>query len=276
LHKKTIDLIEAAYDVLSEYNPMTVRQVYYQLVSRHVIDNKLSEYQKVSRILTDARKEGLIPWDWIEDRVRQPRTISMWGNLQDFMSTVKHAYRKDIWNAQPVYVEVWLEKDALSGVFADITERYGVTLVVGRGYNSWSAYKDAAGRFNAIDKPSYILYFGDFDPSGEDIVRALKDSLEFFETCPEIIKVALTADDIKEYDLPPDFAKKTDTRAKAFIAKNGDLAVELDALPVQVLQSKIETSIKNIMDMEALITTLRAEEHERLELAQMIGGRERR
>jgi len=241
MHRKTIELIEAAYNVLAEYHPMTVRQVYYQLVSRHVIENKPSEYQKVSRILTDSRKNQFIPWQWIEDRVRQPRTVSMWQDLPDFMGTVKHAYRKDIWNDQPVYLEVWLEKDALSGVFADITERYGITLVVGRGYNSWSAYKEAASRF-AIDKPAFILYFGDFDPSGEDIVRALRESLDFFETSPEIIKVALTLEDVKEYNLPPDFAKKTDTRSKAFIKKNGDMAVELDSLPMQVLEAKIEVS----------------------------------
>lgn len=92
------------------------------------------------------------------------------------MHTVRYAYRRNVWEDQPSYVEVWLEKDALSGIFSDITEEYGVTLVVGRGYNSWSAYKKAVDRFIKMNKPVSILYFGDFDPSGEDIVRALKDS----------------------------------------------------------------------------------------------------
>lgn len=136
MHPKTLSLIEAAAEVLSEYNPMTLRQVYYQLVARQVIDNCRSEYQRLSNALVQARQEELIPWEWLEDRVRQPRIVRMWQDLPDFLDTVRRAYRKDIWPSQPQYVEVWLEKDALSGIFAAITQEYGVTLVVGRGYNS--------------------------------------------------------------------------------------------------------------------------------------------
>lgn len=96
--------------------------------------------------MVKARRQGIIPWDWIEDRIRQPRVVSMWRDLSDFLEAARHAYRKDIWANQPSYLEVWLEKDALSGIFEDITSEYGVTLMVGRGYNSWSALKDAAER----------------------------------------------------------------------------------------------------------------------------------
>lgn len=70
MHRKTLDLIEAAREVLIEYNPMTLRQVYYQLVARHIIDNRRSEYQRLSNALVKARQEELIPWGWMEDRVR--------------------------------------------------------------------------------------------------------------------------------------------------------------------------------------------------------------
>ncbi|MBT9167460.1 MAG: hypothetical protein DDT19_00798 [Syntrophomonadaceae bacterium] len=162
-------------------------------MAKQVIDNSRSEYQRFSNALVKARQEGLIPWAWLEDRVRQPRVVRMWRDLPDFLDTVRQAYRKDIWPSQPQYVEVWLEKDALSGLFADITEEYGDTLVVGRGYNSWSAYQEVVLRFRRQNKPVVILYFGDFDPSGEDIVRALRESLNFFGTSPRIEKVALTA-----------------------------------------------------------------------------------
>ena len=269
LQKKTSNLIEQAYNILSEYNPMTLRQVYYQLVSRHVIDNKLSEYKRLSAALVRARQEEIIPWVWVEDRVRSPRTVSMWQDLEDFMDTVKNAYRKDVWENQESYVEVWLEKDALSGIFADITRAYGVTLVVGRGYNSWSAYKEAIDRFDSYDKLANILYFGDFDPSGEDIVRALKDSLNFFGLSPEIEKVALTRQDVTDYDLPPDFTKKTDSRSAKFVKQYGDIAVELDALPLSVLQQKIRESIESKLDMDALKQTKAIETQERKELANL-------
>ena len=243
LQKKTSNLIEQAYNILSQYNPMTLRQVYYQLVSHHVIDNKQSEYKRLSGALVRARQDGTIPWAWVEDRVRSPRVVRMWHDLPDFIHTVKNAYRRDIWNEQPRYIEVWLEKDALSGIFAGITRSYGVTLVVGRGYNSWSAYREAAERLEGYGEATNILYFGDFDPSGEDIVRALKESLNFFGISPEIEKIALTSQDVKDYDLPPDFTKKTDSRSAKFVERFGDIAVELDALPLPILQKKIRDSI---------------------------------
>ena len=267
LQKKTSNLIEQAYNILSEYNPMTLRQVYYQLVSRHVIDNKQNEYKRLSGALVRARQDGTIPWAWVEDRVRSPRVASMWQDLPDFIHTVKNAYRKDVWENQDVYVELWLEKDALSGIFAGITREYGVTLVVGRGYNSWSAYKDAIDRFFHYDKTIDILYFGDFDPSGEDIVRALKDSLNFFGLSPEIEKIALTKQDVIDYDLPPDFTKKTDSRSAKFVKKYGDIAVELDALSLPVLQEKIRESIEDRLNMDALRKTKSVEVKERAELA---------
>ncbi len=153
---------------------MTVRQVYYQLVSRQVLENNRGRYQALSNALVNARKEGLIPWDWIEDRLRRPRHVQMWDGLSDFAETMKSAYRRDVWNNQPAYVEVWLEKDALSGIFEDVLEEYGVTLNVGRGFDGWDSIRNAALRFIECQKPVSILYFGDFDPSGEDMVRSLQ------------------------------------------------------------------------------------------------------
>jgi len=134
-HAKTIKLIEAARDVLAENQPMTVRQVYYQLFSGQVIENNRSAYQAVSSALVDARQEGLIPWEWIEDRLRRPRYVSMWDDLGDFVGSVGRQYRRDVWATQPRLVECWLEKDALSGIFEDVPNPYGVTLNVGRGYD---------------------------------------------------------------------------------------------------------------------------------------------
>jgi hypothetical protein len=112
-------LLDAAYDILAEGNPMTVRQVYYQLVARQLIPNNRSQYQAVSNLLVDARKSGVVPWEWVEDRNRRPRTVGMWGDLDDFILTVRAAYRRDVWQDQSHQVEAWLEKDALSGIFED-------------------------------------------------------------------------------------------------------------------------------------------------------------
>ena len=213
-HAKTKRLIEAIARVLAEHHPMTVRQVYYQLVSRQVTENSRGAYQAVSKALVAARKEELIPWDWIEDRLRRPRHVAMWDGLTDFVTSAMAGYRRDIWPEQSAYTEVWLEKDALSGIFEDELSPYSVTLNVGRGYDGWDLIHNAAQRFASGDQGT-ILYFGDFDPSGEDMVRSLTERLAHFGCWPEIVKCALIPDDVERYGLPPDFTKRTDTNAVA-------------------------------------------------------------
>lgn len=268
---KSEERLSVAIEVLRENKPMTVRQVYYQLVSRQVVKNSKTMYQAVSNLLVNARKEGTIPWKWIEDRLRRPRTVSMWRDLPDFAETVKRVYRRDVWASQPHYIECWLEKDALSGIFEDVLTPYGVTLNVGRGYDGWDSIYNAAQRWASGGNVT-ALYFGDFDPSGEDMYRSLIERLTHFGCYPEVIKCALTADDIDRYNLPPDFAKKTDSRAAGFIEKHGDISVELDALPVSVLRQRIISEVESRIDLEALAEVRRIEEIERAKIAELLGS----
>jgi hypothetical protein len=278
-HAKTVRLIEAARAVLATHHPMTVRQVYYQLVSGQVIKNNRSQYQAVSNALVDARKEGVIPWQWIEDRLRRPRRVSMWDDLADFGETVMRSYRRDVWAEQDAYLEVWLEKDALSGIFEDSLDTYGITLNVGRGYDGWDSIRNAALRYYPEmsaeghvlrERPVTILYFGDFDPSGEDMVRSLRERLAFFECEPHIVKCALTAEDVRRYNLPPDFTKPKDTRRAAFVKKHGDISVELDALSVDVLRSRLVTEVEARLNLDALESVRQTEEEERARLLALL------
>lgn len=270
-HAKTAHLIEQALDILRGLHPMTVRQIYYQLVSRQVIKNNRGQYQAVSKALVHARQEETIPWEWIEDRLRRPRAVPMWDGLPAFATTACRAYRRNVWDSQTVYLEVWLEKDALSGIFEGILDHYGVTLNVGRGYDGWDSLHNAAGRFGDGDGV-VVLYFGDFDPSGEDMVRSLRDRLAWFGCEPEIVKCALTEDDVERYELPPDFAKVTDSRTAKFIEKYGDVSVEIDALPIDVLRARLREEVERHIDMEALRVTLETEEEERAELSALLVG----
>lgn len=270
-HAKTLEMLETASQVLQDHHPMTVRQVYYQLVSRQVIKNSRSKYQAVSNLLRDARKDGTIPWEWIEDRLRRPRSVSMWDDLSDFAETAREAYRRDVWATQYDYLEVWLEKDALSGIFEDVLSVYGVTLNVGRGFDGWDSIRNAAKRY--IERGgATVLYFGDFDPSGEDMVRSLRERLGFFGEAPTVIKCALTMADIDRYHLPPDFAKKTDSRSKKFIAKHGDVSVELDALPATVLRDRLVTEIESRMDLDELEKVREKEADERAQLVELLSA----
>jgi hypothetical protein len=136
LQKKTLRKIEAAYQVLSELHPVTVRQCYYQLVSQHVIENNKGSYKSLCDALVSARQRKMIPWDWIEDRLRKPRKPLMFDNVAEFARTAVGWYRRNVWLNQLHYVEVWLEKDAMSGMFEDELDPYGVTLNVGRAFRT--------------------------------------------------------------------------------------------------------------------------------------------
>jgi hypothetical protein len=268
---KTETIIAAAASVLEAQNPMTLRQVYYQLVSQQIIPNCRSAYQALSGALVAARQEGTIPWEWIEDRTRRPRAVSMWTDLPEFLEDVRNAYRRDVWQTQPQYVEAWLEKDALSGLFGDVLRPYGITLNVGRGYDGWSSIRNAALRIEQSRKPTAILYFGDFDPSGEDMARSLRERLAFFSCEPEIVKCALIPEDIGDYSLPPAFNKKTDSREKAFSAQYGETAsVELDALPWTVLKGRIVDEVEHRMDLKVLKATVAKQKEDADALSRMI------
>ena len=248
-HKKTQELLEAAKSILeASESPMTVRQTYYQLVTKNLIENCKESYSKISRILGDGRKEGEIAWELIEDRVRTPWKVNTWDCLTNYFETVKRAYRKDLWEKQNSYIEVSVEKDALSGIFSDVLSYYQVTLNVGRGYDSLSSLKNMADRLIAqkeAGKTCYILSFGDFDPSGEDIFRALYQGLENFRSPATCKRCAILQEDITNYNLPPNVAKSSDARYSGFINKNGSCdAVELDALPGNILKQRIKDEVE--------------------------------
>ena len=143
-----------------------------------------------------------------------------------------------------------------------------MTLNVGRGFDGWDSIHNAAQRLGAGDA---VLYFGDFDPSGEDMVRSLRDRLASLGSHPEIVKCALTFDDVQRYALPPDFTKATDTRRAAFVARWGDIAVELDALPLDALQERIIAEVERRMDLDALRRVREREAAERRALAAALG-----
>ncbi len=267
-----VDAIRAvAHQELSEGHSMTLRQVHYRIIGRGdtTYTNTRGDYNQLSKWLVRDRLAGVIPWEWIEDRLRKPRHVPMWEDLPGFVRTVRRSYRRDVWQDQPGRLEAWLEKDALSGIFSDVLRPYGVTLNVGRGFDSATSVKDAADRFGDGDGTT-VLYFGDFDPSGEDMVRSLRERLAEHGSRPGIVKCALTFEDISRYDLPPDFTKATDSRRAAFVAQFGDVAVELDALPVSVLRERIEREVTSRMDLDALEESRELERLDRARLDEIL------
>ena len=186
---------------------------------------------------------------------------------------VKNSYRSYRWQEQDHYVEVMVEKEALAGILEPITRQYHVSLLVNKGYASASAMHEVAMRLEVQedeeDKSCHILYLGDHDPSGIDMVRDIQDRLATFGRHPEIERVALTYDQIKQYSLPPNPAKKSDPRAKRYYEQYGNKSWELDALDPEVLSNVLETAIQGHMDLGRYNETIRREDRERKALSRL-------
>lgn len=251
-------LVEQCNGIIESYQAqglrLTLRQLYYQLVTRNIVPNREQSYAKVGQAVSDARVAGLLDWDAIEDRVRVPRVPNEFRDIQDLVDVAVRSYRLPRWADQPEYVELWVEKDALSGVLAPIATQYHVTLMVNRGYSSQSAMFEAANRFkrHADKTERHLLYLGDHDPSGEDMVRDIADRLAMFRASVTVEKLALTMAQVEEYNPPPNPAKLTDSRAASYVAQHGAYSWEVDALPPEVLSRLVHKSITGHLDLDRM------------------------
>jgi len=250
----TLGLLLQAVSIILQYGMVTVRQVYYVLVSRQTINNNINEYKRIIRILSRGRLAGLISFDRIIDDTRKAEKTPSWNSIKEILIAAVDQYRSDWWRDQSRHVEVWLEKRALQRIFYPITNDYDVYLCTGGGYQSWSQVWEARARFlTRKDLNVTILYFGDLDPSGKDMPRDIRDRLEILGIDVDVIEVALTKDDILQYNLPRNPTKKNDSRHVWYKNKYGvDYAVELDALPPEVLHEKIKKAIADHCDIDCL------------------------
>lgn len=266
---KTARIVAEARAVLAAEYPMTLRQCFYRLVSRKVIQNSRGDYQMLSRILTKARNDGRIDYEWLVDRSRPVYARQGWNNPEEYAETVKRAYHKNYWESQPNYVEIWTEKDSIIGSIEGTTDELGVTVRVGRGFLSTTRAHEIAEHFLSIDKPIYVFYLGDFDPSGVAIeadaaARIRRDGAEF-----EIERLAIERSDINNFNLPPLRVKDSDTRSTSFRLNHGEECVELDALPVEELRKRIQDAVSEMVDQKLWNLAIAVE---KAELASIVEG----
>lgn len=271
--RASLERIAFCNEIIEDYQAqdlrLTLRQLYYQLVSRNIIPNVEKSYKNLSTLVSDARLAGLMDWDAIEDRVRTPRKTSDWLNVKDLAESALAVFRLPRWDRQKNYVELWVEKDALAGVLDPIARKYHITLMVNRGYSSQSAMHESAVRFESegAERQKTLLYLGDHDPSGEDMVRDVRSRLLMFGvTRLTVSKVALTIDQVDQYDPPPNPAKLTDPRSKLYVRKHGSSSWEVDALPPEVLTSIITKELEKLIDWKKMKAVIAKEELDKRKL----------
>lgn len=281
--KASLKIIEQANEIIERYQAdeiqLTLRQLYYQFVS-HVegFENSDRSYKNLGWLISEARLCGLIDWSAIDDLGRVPALPSWDTDLGTFLSQMRDmgsAYALDRWAGQDYYIELHVEKQAAQSVLKPVAETFGIGFSMNRGYSSQTAFYDAGKRFIAAaedGKECICLYAGDHDPSGEDMVRDFEDRMQLFGAPVEMRKIAITMPQIKQFKCPPNPAKITDSRAKAYIERHGNQSWELDALDPKELRKVFEKEIKSLIDTKAMQAVLAREQRERAIITTALEG----
>lgn len=260
----------ALRDIVAAMKPMTVRQVYYQATVRGVVDKTEAGYTKVQTDLVQMRRSGLMPYSWLADNTRWQRRPQTYNSVEQALQDTAQFYRKSLWNDADCYVEIWLEKDALSGVIMPITSKYDVPLMVARGYASLSFLAGAADYIADLTVPTFIYHLGDFDPSGVNAGEKIEQTLRELAPQADITfeRLAVTSEQISAWALPSRPTKQSDTRSKGF----GDISVELDAIPPEHLRQMVQFAIEQHLPPRQFAILKEAEASEREIIQRMVGG----
>lgn len=267
----SLEMIAVIVSILDNYETqgydLSLRQLYYQLVSRNIIPNTEKSYKNIGNLVSDARLAGMIDWDMIKDRGRECIENSHWDTPADIVRTAAKQFRIDRWEDQPRYVEVMVEKQALEGVLVPVCRDLDIPFTANKGYSSSSAMYEASKRFiqrHEEGKQLYVLYLGDHDPSGIDMSRDVLDRLDMFikvstdradevgpneEPAITLNRLALNMDQVRQLNPPENPAKITDKRAASYIRRFGVSSWELDAIEPAMLANLVSTAVMSLLDM---------------------------
>lgn len=288
----TLLIIHAADRIVVEYQKqgysLTLRQIYYQFIARDLLPdswidveynrkhnlpddakNTQKNYSRLGGIINNGRLSGELDWEAIEDRTRSLVKNSHWTSPGSIIRGAARGYGIDKWKNQDCRVEVWVEKEALSGVFDEICSDLDVPLFACKGYTSQSEMWRAAQRmikWEQNDQNTVILHFGDHDPSGLDMTRDIQDRLNLFGASTMVVRMALTWDQVQLHQPPPNPAKGTDARFRAYQEEYGDESWELDALEPATLVGLVQDGVFDYRDPDKWGELYRREETERAQL----------
>jgi hypothetical protein len=261
----------AAFDdalcaLIEEYQPISVRGVFYRAESAGLVPKTEHGYEKVQRHALRLRRQGRVPYAWITDGTRFTYgDTDRWPTIDDFAEDAALFYRKDIWRGLDEVVEIWCEKDSMAGLVAPvIVGRWRSLLYVGRGFESESYAFKAGGAIAGRGKPTHIDLLSDFDPSGECIAENVARKLpRFTRGVPvHVRKLALTFEQVRGFGLATREVKRSDNRSPGFVGRYGPISAELEALTPTDLRAIVDAAIARHASYEAIRALERVEAEE--------------
>ena len=276
--QERVNILSRSIEIIEDYETkgydLSLRQLYYQLVSKNVIPNNKDEYRKLGDLIKHGRRAGYIDWDMIVDRGRTLDSSPHWESAADVMKTASDIFRLDRWEDQETRLYIMVEKAALIGILWPVCRKYDVPFTALRGYSSEShLYKIARQIRSYIENGQHvkILYLGDHDPSGLDMDRDIEERLRLLGSLGgvDLSRLALTFEQIEELNPPPNYAKVTDSRSKTYIPLYGDKSWELDAVEPSYLAALVENHIKENLDEDLYDQRIALEEMIKEEIEQL-------
>ena len=265
-------VLEHADPIVNSYadTSVTLRQLFYRLVADGTLDNTTTQYKTLSSRTAEARRNGTFPD--LTDRTRAIHVPLTFNGPDDATGWLERIYRRDRTEEQPWSIYLGVEK---AGMVQQLQRWFGddlgIPILALGGYSSQSYVDEVAQHADSSDRPSVLLYAGDHDASGEDIDR---DFIERTDCFDKVVRVALDARQVEEYELPPQPGKPSDSRAAAFVEKHGSLVqVELDALEPRDLRALYAAALEGFWDESAYERSLTREDEDLDELTTRRGGR---
>lgn len=267
-------LDEAKY-LVDASDGMTLRQLYYRLVSAQFLPNVQAAYSGLSRTSAQARRDGWFPS--LIDQGREIARPASWKDAETAQQQLRDQFRIDRTEGQPYNLYIAVEKNALKRLLISWFDAKGLPVIALGGYGSQTiaddAYIDAMERNKDNGKENVLIYGHDFDGDGEDLAR---DFIKRSGCWHEVNRVALTILQVVERNLPVNPGKATSPRSKGFNAKYAEvferlgvdsMQVELDALPPADLRTLYEEAVDGYWDEDAYEAALVREAEERDKIA---------
>lgn len=266
--------------------PLSDRAVHYRLLnlpglvrndkSRTPYDNTPEAYDDVTNMLTRLRLDGSVPFEAIAD---ETRPVVIWDTHRSAGDFVRREcdqflakYWRNLLQSQPNWIELLVEKNTVASQLRQVAAKYTVPMTSGRGYSSLPPRKEMVDRFEASGREKLVvIVVSDFDPEGQDIPASfgasLRDDFGVSETRLQIVKAALTADQVRMMNLHEgQLSKETSSRYQRFVAAHGNRAWELESLTADQLRVIVEAVIREVLDLEAFEAEVEREQREQGEL----------
>jgi hypothetical protein len=279
--KEMLALISAIKEILEGIQPASVRAVCYRLFVRQLIKcMSKADVDRVGKQLVYAREEGIVPWEWVVDETTSVERVECWRDLEHHLDDFYKEHLKDPWDDQPERLVVVSEKGTVRGTLLPVLQELRVRFLVAHGYTSATAAYNLAQASRGHDRPTRVIYVGDFDPSGLHMSEVdLPQRLKRYGGDIQITRVAITEDDVRRSGLPdfPASDKSKDVRYRWFVENHGARCIEVDAMPPPELRERVRKAILAHIDGDAWERSLEIEQEELAEIgdwkARIMGAR---